>query len=404
MRLQHLCARNGHLARVWSSRGARLAVVGLALAIYGASASVGSAASWSLLEPKAPKLGGKVAKARLSGVSCNGSTSCTAVGHSSDETGKEFELAESWDGKEWSFRFVKENEGSRLLGVACPTSEWCMAVGRIHTGAEESARAVFWTKVGGIGEYPNIGGPKEAKGFGLTAVSCTSKEACMAVGHYTSKAGQELPLAEFWNGKSWVIQEPPNPKEVETVTLTGVSCTSVEFCVAVGYGYQKVEKLQVELIEQWNGKEWSIAVAPTAGWDALNGVSCATAKACMGVGFIKAEPLAEQWNGEKWKSANLKEGAESEFGGEHNILLGVSCPTSESCIAVGHYIKKTKKEVILGYSWNGKEWSLLETKNPETAEATTLESIACTTKENCIAVGHYINSSGFETALAEKYS
>lgn len=227
----------------------------------------------------------------------------------------------------------------------------------------------------------------------------------MAVGHYTSKTGQELPLAEFWNGKAWAIQEPAAPKEVERVTLTGVSCTSVEFCVAVGYGHQKIEKeLQVELIEQWNGKAWSIAVSQTAGWDALNGASCATAKACMGVGFVKFEPLTEQWNGEKWKFGNLKEGTESEPGGEHNILQGVSCPTSESCIAVGHYIKKTKKEVTLGYGWNGKEWTLQETKNPETAEATSLEGISCTTKENCIAVGHYLNSSGFETALAEKYS
>jgi hypothetical protein len=392
MRPRNLRAQGVHLARAWTSRGTWLAVVGLALIFYGTSPSVGSAASWSLLTPKAPT-------ARLSGVSCSASESCTAVGRYTSGTGKEFELAEAWNGKEWTFRSVKETGGSGLLGVSCP-SEWCMAVGHLGSGTGESARAVSWTKTGSTGEYPAISGPKEAKGFGLAAVSCTSKEACMAVGHYTSSAGKELALAELWNGKTWTAQEPPSPKEAEAVTLTGVSCTSTEFCIAAGHSEAGGPG---ELIEQWNGKVWTIVGPPPTGFSSLDSVSCASTKACMSAGFVKAEPLTEQWNGEKWKFGNLKEGTESEPGYEHNILQGVSCPTSESCIAVGHYIKKTKKEVTLGYSWNGKEWSLQATKNPETAEATTLEAISCTTKENCIAVGHYTTESR-ETPLGEKYA
>jgi hypothetical protein len=64
-------------------------------------------------------------------------------------------------------------------------------------------------------------------------------------------------------------------------------------------------------------------------------VSCATARACIAVGFDNGNgftnALAERWNGARWvvqRTPHLP-GA-SQF-------LGVSCPTPRACIAVGMY-------------------------------------------------------------------
>ena len=65
-------------------------------------------------------------------LSCTSSSNCTAVGYYEASSSFEyFTLAESWNGASWSVAATPNPPGpagSRLFGVACPTS--CMAVGR----------------------------------------------------------------------------------------------------------------------------------------------------------------------------------------------------------------------------------------------------------------------------------
>ena len=59
----------------------------------------------------------------------------------------------------------------------------------------------------------------------LQAVSCTSAADCIAVGGYTSTAGT-VPLAEYWDGTAWHVQDVPFPAGATFSDLDGVSCTS----------------------------------------------------------------------------------------------------------------------------------------------------------------------------------
>jgi hypothetical protein len=55
---------------------------------------------------------------------------------------------------------------------------------------------------------PSTPNPTGAKSSGLAGVSCTSSEACTAVGHYVNSSSVEVPLAERLSGKTWKAQEP----------------------------------------------------------------------------------------------------------------------------------------------------------------------------------------------------
>jgi hypothetical protein len=136
----------------------------------------------------------------------------------------------------------------------------------------------------------------------LQAVSCTSRNACTAVG---STAGRTL--AVRWDGTSWAVRSTPNPDDAQTSSLSGVSCTSPGACMAVGpYTASASNGNQKTLAERWDGTYWSILYTPTPigqgpYGSALSGVSCTSANACTAVGGINgALTLAERWNGSEW--------------------------------------------------------------------------------------------------------
>jgi hypothetical protein len=60
-------------------------------------------------------------------------------------------------------------------------------------------------------------------------------------------------LAETWNGKTWAIEPTPDPTRAQYSGLGGVSCTSAEACTAVG-DYDDSADIEVTLAEAWNRK------------------------------------------------------------------------------------------------------------------------------------------------------
>lgn len=93
-------------------------------------------------------------------------------------------------------------------GLACSTATHCLAA-----GSAESAASVDTLVESGVGSHwtivlsPNEPGPVSAVG----AISCASARSCMSVGNYQPGNGTQLPLAEKWDGSSWVIVSTPNP-------------------------------------------------------------------------------------------------------------------------------------------------------------------------------------------------
>ncbi len=90
-----------------------------------------------------------------------------------------------------------------------------------------------------------------------------------------------------------------------------------------------------------------------------------------------------------------------------STLSSKACAASASeCLAVGHYVNSSGTTVTLAEFWNGSGWSIEETPNPGGAKSSSLASVACGTEAGawrCTAVGSYVNSSGVEVPLAEEW-
>jgi len=238
--------------------------------------------------------------------------------------------------------------------------------------------------------------------------SCTSSTACEAVGDYENSSGVELPLAERWNGTEWLLQSVPSPAGAKQASLTSVSCRSTE-CEAVEY-YENSSGVKLTLAERWNGTEWEIQSTPNlegAKESRLTSVSCSTAASfCTAVGYYKNSSgiivtLAERWNGTEWtiQSTPNPEGA------TESALEGVSCSgPGEHCTATGSYKNSSGVRMTLAESWSGSKWAIKSTVNPEGAKSSQLEGVSCTEYNGCTSTGYYENSSSVRLPLAERWN
>jgi hypothetical protein len=118
----------------------------------------------------------------------------------------------------------------------------------------------------------------------LTSVSCAGTT-CMATGTVFTAAG-EAALAEVFNGTKWSVVTLATPAGSNGIAVRGVACTAAANCYAVA-GSSTSPGNSVTLIERWNGASWAVVPSPNlAGNDnnTLNGISCASTQSCMAVG------------------------------------------------------------------------------------------------------------------------
>jgi hypothetical protein len=80
---------------------------------------------------------------------------------------------------------------------------------------------------------PDLSG---APASALVGVSCVSRSLCVAVGSLTPAGGTQVALAERWNGARWSVDRSARPSAPGASALSAVSCTSRRFCIAVGSG------------------------------------------------------------------------------------------------------------------------------------------------------------------------
>jgi hypothetical protein len=115
-------------------------------------------------------------------------------------------------------------------------------------------------------------------------------------------------------------------------------------------------------------------------------------------------PLAELWGGgSTWtiQTAPLPTGA------AQGALFGVSCPSTNACMAVGEYqITSTSRELPLAEAWTGSSWAPTapQPQIPATASDTWLNAVWCFSGTSCTAVGGYNLSPAGRSTLAEEWN
>ena len=176
----------------------------------------------------------------LYSVSCVSAKACTAVG---GENGNNRTLAETWNGKSWRVQLTPNPAGiasgayNWFMGASCTSATVCMAVGtRGKSGIGGGALAAAWNGRNWHESTPTPGNL-------LSSVSCSART-CMAVGNLGTTT-----QVESWNGKRWALQPTP---AVAGGNLDAVSCSSANACTAVGSRHSLTL-----FAEAWNGVRWA---------------------------------------------------------------------------------------------------------------------------------------------------
>jgi hypothetical protein len=399
------------------------------------------------------------------GVSCPVATYCTAVGFVYSSAGgstAQVPVAEKWNGSTWSSQTVPAPaHGGSFNGVSCTAANACTAVGsggtsagflartpQAHAAPSDAGTDTFglspadWSsllKAAGHNDGTAAGASASASVYGesgpaladrwngtswaaqspanvvgaapsvLSATSCTASTSCLAVGDYSNPAiGQQLSLAERWNGSAWSVLVVPAVSGATSSSLTDVSCTAATACTAVG-SYYTSTYVSMPVAERFNGTAWSIQTlaAPSNAQNiTLRGVSCSSATACTAVGSYTSTstfhsvPLAEQWNGSAWKLQTIPQPAAATGG---SALSGVSCKTATTCTAAGSYTSNSAQSAAYEVTQVAGVWKVQTIALPAGTAYSLLGGVSCSAATACTAVGTYQGSSG-SGAYAERYN
>jgi hypothetical protein len=304
----------------------------------------------------------------FSALSCVSATSCVAVGN--DING--FPAAAVLTASKWSVTRTPAPVGPSsgpviLYAVSCPTSRFCVALGQYSV------------------TVPGAGTGME--GF-----------------------------IDTWTGAKWKLTNKQVPgNQVRSNQLNGVSCPSATRCVVVGGSFQFKSFLAIQQDQSYrpvvlvgNGLKWSTSVAaaaPGKGHGNLTGVSCWSVQRCLAVGQYfpnstnlvtgtSSAALAEAWNGSRW-TVTAKPPAPAAT----PDLFAVSCVSGPRCLAVGMTGRSSGATIDtrkgLADSWNGKSWRTLHVATPPHATGTTngwrngweLFDVHCATATDCVSFG-----------------
>jgi hypothetical protein len=370
------------------------------------------------------------ANAVLAGISCVSASFCLTVGRYADALRRDHSLAEEWNGRRW--RVLPGAGGTGLSGVSCTSTRFCIALG--SPAQRWDGRS--WTAT------------PTPRGLALAGISCTRPSFCMAGGSESRVFGLACEGAAAWNGTRWRAFPALNPCGVEPFGFTSVSCVSASMCLAVGANIDGDNKTPATVEEAWNGRKWQVLDAPAPGVDSqLSGVSCPTASFCMAVGsadFMINSPctatpeafcnLVLTWNGStwhqdtpgtgglsavscvsatsciavsgsqamKWDGATWTQLTLAQPGTAVMSLPGIACRTGTACLAVGAYRTLDGASLPLAEQWNGSTWRVRRTPGPGDA-FNGLSGVSCVSAVRCMAVGDRINGSDVQVALAERW-
>jgi subtilase family protein len=327
-----------------------------------------------------------------------------------NELGTSYGGDHSFVASDWSFQEMPAG-GTReeLFGVSCPTDSFCDAIGANAVYFEgsfynDAPVAQRWNGQEWLRESPPVlHVPAEGYSSRLEDVSCAAPDACVAVGtNYEIGLGY-MPLGETWDGSGWSITPMPVPLDAAPrgngqyeLRMHGISCASPSFCVAVGEVFTDTSSEATQgVIETWDGSDWTARTLPgPPGWivNLLWGVSCPSEDSCVAVGESRAgggsKPLVARLDGVDWS----REASPVPAGG----LQGVSCGSESTCMAVGGTDGEFGGDGV-AEEWDGTTWTALPLDQP-------MRGVSCVAADSCVAVGGENPPGGLPEAFGARWN
>jgi hypothetical protein len=301
---------------------------------------------------------------------------------------------------------------SGLPALSCVLATDCLGIegSAAQTGQSPPAptRVARWN--GSSWKRLPVALPKRTTAVDLDGVSCRGAKSCLVVGDYytpPSYSGTSHVLALSYNGTSLKpTPAVPLPKGTTDGALSGVSCVTTRYCVAVGVADGDTPAFgpfdSVTIIETWNGAKWTLHTvpAPTGHTTMVEPIviSCATSAFCVLAGdtYLLAgnsagvKPYVGSWNGTKLTTMKTPTVGGSKDG---VVATGVSCATASNCAVTGEDVGNVDssaaptKSTAFTEIWNGKTWQLARVTWPKAVTSSATSGVSCYSAHACEAVG-----------------
>jgi hypothetical protein len=333
------------------------------------------------------------------GISCR-AAGCTLVGAKDASDGRGDDqgtgTAFAWRGQDGHFvtQAVPQppgTEGGRLSKVSCTGAGFCAATtlgaDSFFSVPDQDPSVAVRPSQHGAWRYP----PNASHGF-LSGLSCTSASFCLALG---SAAG-----AERWDGQHWAPAPSPGHPDPLVSGMQELSCTSPKFCLAVGMSGGNKGSARYSI---WNGSGWtpiaSAAIPAGSRLTALTAVSCTSPKFCVAAGVAdpvrgRTRGLIETWNGTKWLITGPRPLVNLTFQG-----TDVSCATPSACM-----VSWGDSFEAIARWWNGKTWTGAPYPGPgKPKDNRSILGVSCPSATSCTAAGTQIVGRTF-TQLIEHWN
>jgi hypothetical protein len=294
-----------------------------------------------------------------------------AVGYYFDSQTQTYRtLIEHWNGTKWKIISSPHPRNNTFNAVAADAANDGWAVGSTNTGASltEHWNGTTWSII----PSPNPTGATRSSFLGVTALSPSN---AWAVGIYYDTSGDQLNLIEHWNGHQWSVVASPNRASSANAlySVTAVSATNIW---ASGLTRSSMTQ-SLTLVEHWNGTKWSIVASPNGGKfdNFLHGITAASATDIWAVGSYSpvggelpsGKTLVEHWNGTKWSIV-----PSPNVGTDTNFLIGGTIVSTKDVWAVGDTLSDRTRALI--EHWNGTEWSIVA--SPTGSSESSLNGVA----------------------------
>jgi hypothetical protein len=284
-----------------------------------------------------------------------------------------------------------------LNAISCPKLGSCVAVGSSLAADTNGSPA----------EATKFSAPLEESLSGGTWTTAVSPQAIPSCGVPLSNGNQTCPTVD--------VSGNTVPNSAQSSVLTGISCTSMTSCVAIGD--------EVPLLSPDGDDQYGFAdVLTSSGWHAslpfaypsaeasrvvMSAISCVSATQCVAVGNDDL-PGGQQGVAYVLSDGTWTATPDVNPPGPTNrvvTLQGVSCLSATSCVAVGSFTTVPNLvQYPLAEVLSSGKWTTTLSTNPPAAFGSFLSGVSCTSTTSCEAVGTWLGGNTHQQALVETLS
>lgn len=293
------------------------------------------------------------------------------VGERYQETlskGRDFTLAEHWDGKAWTQVATPNvgNHDNRLLAVDGVASDDLWAGGGFDTPEQQfQPEMLHWD--GSNWVRSELAVPRLCDECGIESIAAFGADDVWAVGFlFRTEGGPEHAFFEHWDGTRWSVVPAPQERGVTELNAIGGSSGSDIWAVGTQGAYHP-------LALHWDGTAWSEVPVPRPAQASFSSVYASSPTNAWAVGDANGARYAEHWNGHTWKRVAVDEP-------DGSTLYDVDATSAADVWAVGEVVVRS-----LNVHWDGSEWTRVDSPNPHTVS--TLYDVSADQRDDAWAVG-----------------